>query len=336
MVSHAFLFNLTPSGTAFTSGNTVSSTGVSATTVSAGSGGSIVSSTAQVQEGATSALLTPGGSQTQVLRLPFPAPTRQGALCLYHRRATLGSLDLLNVRYSGGQLFRIGISGTGSVQVKDASNGNVFGSTSPGSAWGIDRWNRIEFKFDNSGGTAAGTIDLAVYVGNETIPTGTLSLTGANLGSQDAVSIDVGSPNAPTLTIPHWIDAVQLGSNQTTFFGPYVDVPPTPIINSIAGTSVGPGEQKSITAALASGPATSWSWRQIDGPPLTLSPEGATCSIVGPSILPPSSSIAVLGVKAFNGISESLEETVSVTVLPQLSWTRVHGGNWVGSRVVPA
>jgi hypothetical protein len=335
VADHAFLFNLTPAGTAFTTGNTVSNTGVAAQTVSAGSGGTLTADAAQVFEGATSILLTPGGTQTQVLRLPFPAATRKGAVSLFHRRGALGAFDLINVRYSGGQLFRIGISGTGSVQAKDAS-GNTLGSTTPGSAWAIDRWNRIEFKFDNSGGTTAGAIDVAVYDANATTPTGALSLTGVNLGNLDAVAIDIGTPNASSLTIPHWLDAIQMGSERTTFFGPYVDLPPAPVLNTLEAVTIGPGEQKEITATLASGTATSWSWRHISGPNVTMSGSGATRTLTGPSIMPPGSSVAVFGVKAINDPVESIEQTVSVTILPQLSWTRVHGGDWVGSRVVPA
>jgi hypothetical protein len=335
MSDHAYLFNVSPSGTTINTGNLVSNTGVSALLVTPGTGGTIVSDSSQSLEGGLSALLTPGGTQTQVLRLPFPSATRQGAVCLHHRRGTLGAFDLLSVRHASGQLFRIGISGTGSVQAKDGS-GNTLGSTSPGSAWAIDRWNRIEFKFSNSGGTTAGTIDIAVYNADSTTATGTLSLAGVNLGDADAVSMDIGTPTSTSLTIPHWLDAIQMGSERTTFFGPYVDLPPAPVLNTLEAVTIGPGEQKEITATLASGTATSWSWRHISGPNVTMSGSGATRTLTGPSIMPPGSSVAVFGVKAINDPVESIEQTVSVTILPQLSWTRVHGGDWVGSRVVPA
>jgi hypothetical protein len=245
MTLRQWLFDVTPSGSTLNTSNVVSVDSVAASAVSAGAGGTITSSDTHVHHGDTSAQFQGGGTNTQQARLPFPAAAAAGAVSLYHWGGTLAALDFINVRHSSGQLFRIAISGTGSIQVKDAT-GVVLGSTATG-AWAIDRWNRIEFKWDNSGGSAAGVIDVEVYVGDDTTtPTGTLNLTGVNLGTANAATMDIGSPNAFSYTNAHWFDSVQMDNGRTTFIGPYVVVNQAPEVTAGPAQTLGASETATL------------------------------------------------------------------------------------------
>ncbi len=99
---------------------------------------------------------------------------------------------------------------------------------------------------------------------------------------------------------------------------------------------VGPGEQVDLGAVLTSGgTADAWHWRRISGPAVSLLADGPRCRLVGPSIMPPSPQLLVLGVRATAGTQTSPETQVTIRVLPQISWTR-HGTTTAGRRVAPA
>jgi hypothetical protein len=112
-----------------------------------------------------------------------------------------------------------------------------------------------------------------------------------------------------------------------------------------AAATIGPGEILELEAELVTGGSASWSWRRISGPALTIAADGGSATITGPSrwnadIEKPTAGIpgvstVVVGVTAtVDGIT-SPEARCTVTVLPQLSWSR-SGSTWVGSRVAPA
>src|SRR5690606_38753039 len=133
----------------------------------------------------------------------------------------------------------------GAVQIKDSS-GTVLGSTVSG-AWAIDRWNRIELKWDNSGGSAAGVADLEVFNADGDTPTGTASVSGVNLGTANTASIDVGNPNLASFSGTHYFDSVQMDNGRTTFIGPYVVVNQAPEVTAGPAQTLGASE----TATLA-------------------------------------------------------------------------------------
>src|SRR5690606_9974841 len=110
MTLRRWFFNVTPSGTTLTTANVLAADSTAASAVSAGTGGTIASSNAHVHHGDTSARFLGGGTNTQVIRLPFAAASASGALSVYHWGGTLGAVDIVNVRHASGQLFRIGIS----------------------------------------------------------------------------------------------------------------------------------------------------------------------------------------------------------------------------------
>src|SRR5690606_29257943 len=218
----------------------ISDDSVAATLVNAGTGGSITSIDSPAHAGDTSARLIGGGDGACVLRLPFPAAASAAALSLYHYAGALTTMDIISVRHAGGQLFRVGLSGTGAVQIKDSS-GTVLGSTVSG-AWAIDRWNRIELQWDNSGGSAAGVADLEAFNADGDTPTGTASVSGVNLGTANTASIDVGNPNLASFSGTHYFDSVQMDNGRTTFIGPYVVVNQAPEVTAGPAQTLGASE----------------------------------------------------------------------------------------------
>jgi hypothetical protein len=248
MTLRRWFFDVLPSGSTLNTSNIVSSDAAAATSASAGTGGTIQSSDVHVHHGDTACRFVGGGTgaaSSQLVRTPFVAANAAGALSVYHWGTALTSRDIINVRHASGQLFRIGISGTGAVQLKD-STGGVLASTAA-AAWAIDRWNRIECFWNNSGGSAAGTATLEVYDGDSLTPTGTLNVTTANLGTAVASHMDVGSPNSGSATDAHYFDSVQTNNGATSFIGPYVVVNQVPDVTAGAAQDVAAG----ATATLA-------------------------------------------------------------------------------------
>lgn len=93
-------------------------------------------------------------------------------------------------------------------------------------------------------------------------------------------------------------------------------------------SGVEPESVVSITATMQLGTATSWAWRQISGPPVSLIGSGATVTFTAPSSV--TTATVVLGVIASSSSVSSLERTVSVQVLPQTLWNYI-GGSWRGA-----
>lgn len=310
--------------------------GVAATTVNTGGSPGTITYSSTAHAGSTSARMVGGGTATQQIRLPFVAGSAAGAISFYHRAATLppSTYLLLNVRHSGGELFRVGINASGSLEIHSAAGIQI--ASSPANGWAVNRWNRIEVVFNNAGGVGAGTVTASVFNGDSTTAPGSATSSTADLGTAVATTIDLGTPQQSTSTWEHFFDSIQMDNGRTTFIGPYLAATPAPVVNALSPITIGPGEARNIVATLASGSADSWTWRQISGPTVSLSSAGNTLSITGPSVLPPNSGTAVFGVKAIDDSVESAEVTATVSILPQLSWTRVPGGDWVGSRIVPA
>lgn len=108
------------------------------------------------------------------------------------------------------------------------------------------------------------------------------------------------------------------------------------ILSPLSPVTAGPGELVSLTANLSGGGvADSYTWRLVSGPAVAFQGTGASRSFLAPSAMPPGASV-VVGVTATIGAVTSTEQFVTVTVLPQTRWSRVHGGQWVGAVVAPA
>jgi hypothetical protein len=117
------------------------------------------------------------------------------------------------------------------------------------------------------------------------------------------------------------------------------------LISLPAAVTIGPGELLELEADLLTGGSATWSWRRVSGPSLTISADGGAATITGPSRWNadvekpgagvPGVSVVVVGVTATVDGVTSAEARCTITILPQVSWSR-SGGTWVGSRVAPA
>jgi hypothetical protein len=218
-----FGMNVAPDGTTLTTSNITSDDGQNATVASAGAGGTLQSSTAQVHAGSTSLRHVGGGTAVGQVRLRFPgtAANASAATFYYYPDPTLTALDIAHIRRSGGQLWRIAFTAAGAVQAKNSS-GTQLGVTATG-ALATGRWNKIVAKWDNSGGTSAGTIDIEVYDGDTGTLTGSLSLTGQNIGTAASLDLEILNPSTSSFAGTHYFDDVLLESNTTSFVGGWIE-----------------------------------------------------------------------------------------------------------------
>lgn len=109
------------------------------------------------------------------------------------------------------------------------------------------------------------------------------------------------------------------------------------IVTAPAPRTIGPGQSTTLTASLADGGADdSWTWRQRSGPAVTLVGTGASRTLVGPSVMPPSSQGIVVEVTATRAGVVSSTVTVTITVLPQIRWYRLGSPTWRGAIAAPA
>lgn len=105
------------------------------------------------------------------------------------------------------------------------------------------------------------------------------------------------------------------------------------VIAAFAPRTVEPMSTVSLTAALVGGGvADSYSWRQISGPSVSFTGTGGSRSFPAPSTM--AGAVVVLGVQATVGATTSAEATITITVLPQITWNRTHSDPvWRGCRV---
>lgn len=105
------------------------------------------------------------------------------------------------------------------------------------------------------------------------------------------------------------------------------------VLAAIPARTVEPMSSVEITALLVGGtPAESYIWRQVSGPAVSFIGTGHTRSFTAPSAIDGTS--VVIGVRAAVGGTTSDEQTVTVTVRPQLVWTRTYADPaWRGTRL---
>lgn len=284
MTLRRWLFDVSPDATTLSTSNVVSApAGAVAATVSIGSGGEIQSSSAISHLGGFSARFKGGGTVSQTMRLPFVASSSQVAVEFYHRAAALPgtSQAIVNVRHSSGQLARVAVLTTGAVAVQTAAGVNIV-STGSG-AWVAGRWNRIAILFDNTGGTTAGVVSVAVYNNDSTTADDTASSSTADLGTALATTVDIGSPALSSSTWEHWFDSFQMNDGATAFIGPYVasNAAPTVTLTGNQNVAVSASVTATATASDTDGSIASYAWTYdypaSGGPTLS----GASTATVG-------------------------------------------------------
>jgi hypothetical protein len=167
-------------------------------------------------EGRTALLFRGAGTgNPQVYRLPLAGSNTLGWMGFWHYAESAPDVtySIVNVRSASGQMFRMTIAANGSVGIQTGAGGGV-GGTAAG-AWQPGRWNRIELLWDtNNGGLAAGVL---VRVAG---PLGTGAVTetfGMGIGSANAASVDIGTPQQASSTWEHVFDAIYTNDGLTNF-----------------------------------------------------------------------------------------------------------------------
>jgi hypothetical protein len=208
-------------GVSLTAATTLAVDGTQASQVNNGS--ATIAYSATTPHAGAACVRFSGGALAQVVRLPFVASAAGAAVSFYHRAASLpaGSTEIFAARHSSGQLFRVLVLATGAVQL-NTSTGALIAATAAG-VWAINRWNRVEMVWDNSGGASAGTYTLSVYDGDSGTALETLSGSTANLGTALATHIDIGTPNTARVW-DQFFDSVQMNDGATVLIGPYLTV----------------------------------------------------------------------------------------------------------------
>ena len=109
-----------------------------------------------------------------------------------------------------------------------------------------------------------------------------------------------------------------------------------PTLSTIASQISEPDVTLTLTATRAPGSPqpTTWTWRHVSGPEVTLTPSGASCTFVTPSTMPPDGETLVIGVKGSTEDGTSDEVLAEIVLLPKLIWSRKAGQtNWTGASI---
>lgn len=208
-------------GVTCSTANVLSTGGLSAFAVSPGAGGTITFESDNPHEGSTGLKFTPGTATGQV-RLPFAAASATGAFSGYHRAASLppATRDILNLRHSGGQIMRLAVDTSGRLLSRTAAGGAIA-QTATG-VWVANRHNRIELVFNVGNAGATDSYTATIYDGDSTTPLATLTSSSVDLGTADALYVDIGHPNNSSSGWETLWDSIQMDNGATSEIGPYL------------------------------------------------------------------------------------------------------------------
>lgn len=105
------------------------------------------------------------------------------------------------------------------------------------------------------------------------------------------------------------------------------------VIAPIPAEAAEPATTVELTALLVGGtPAETYAWRVVSGPAVTLMGSGHTRTFIAPSTM--DGTTIVIGVRATVGATTSTERTITITVPPQIMWTRTHADpTWRGTKL---
>lgn len=104
------------------------------------------------------------------------------------------------------------------------------------------------------------------------------------------------------------------------------------VLNPLPDQTVDPHILVPVTVTLAAGSAVpdTYVWRVVSGTNVAFIGSGASVSFQSPDTMPPGTSTTIGVTGLLSGVP-SAEVTATYTILPQLSWSRVPGGQWIGS-----
>lgn len=276
--------------------NVLAVDGTAASTVSPGTGGTIQFESDTAHEGTTGLKFTPG-TATGLVRLPFVAASPTGASSGYHRAASLppGTREILNLRHSTGQIMRLAVDTAGRLLSRTGAGGAID-QTATG-VWVANRQNRIELVFNVGNAGATDSYTATIFDGDSTTALATLTSSAVDLGTADAVSIDIGHPNNSSSGWETFWDSIQMDNGATSAIGPYITSSP----QTVEPTGIATG------GALGSATVTTT---------VTVEPTGiATATAVGTPTVTPTVTVAPVGVASATAIGTPQVAT-TVTVSP--------------------
>lgn len=212
-------------GVTCTTANVLAVDGAAALTVSPGAGGTIQFEADRAHAGVTGLKFTPGTATGQV-RLPFVAASATVAFSGYHSAATLppATRDIMNLRHSSGQIMRLAIDTSGRL-LSRTSTGAAIAQTATG-VWVAGRQNRIELVANVGNAGATDSYTATIFDADNVTPLATLTSSTIDLGTADAVSVDIGHPNQSSSGWETFWDSIQMDNGATAPIGPYVPTPP--------------------------------------------------------------------------------------------------------------
>jgi hypothetical protein len=240
---------------------------------------------------------------------------------------------LFNIQNSSfGGMAAVNISSVNKMTVSDASGTTLFTSASALSA---ATWYRIELQVITGASTTTGTVNFQYYVGDSTTPLGTLSNTTANTTTINALRGQFGKQTSGVALDANF-DDFAYDDTSSTPIGPYSATNAVPTCD--AGLDLSDLEPYtsvtlSGTDADSDGTIVTRTWRQISGPTVTLTGNGATRSYIAPGTLAGMSLIFGYKVIDDSGAS-SAESTVTHSVLSSTD-RAVVGGAEVPMQVKP-
>lgn len=232
------------------------------------------------------------------------------------------SKQLANLRSGGSRMLALTRDSNVGYYMLDRANTGLQ-LIAPGS---IVTGKKYRFVLWGTVGTATtGQYSARLYDFDTQALVGQRNVTNADLGTAPLDAADFGSINDLN-SVTMW-DALRFGSSAAEL-PEYVYAPDPPVIGTIAAKTVESLTTTSVTASSAS-TVTTWTWRQISGPTVTLTGTGATRSFVTPA--DPAGATVVLGVTASNPDGTSSEQTATVNVLAHQRFFILSNGSMVGT-----
>lgn len=309
-VTNRIWLNNNTDGVTCSTANVLAVDGAAASSVSPGAGGTITFESDSPHEGTTGLKFTPGTATGQV-RLPFVAASSTGAFSGYHRAASLppATRDILNLRHASGQIMRLAVDTSGRLLSRTAAGGAIA-QTATG-VWVANRHNRIELVFNVGNAGATDSYTATIYDGDSTTPLDTLTSSAVDLGTADAVSVDIGHPNNSSSGWETLWDSIQMDNGATSEIGPYIPSGP----QTVEPTGIASGEALGSVAVTTA---------------ITVSPTGiASTTAVGTPSVSTAITVAPTGIATGEALGAP-SITSAVTVSP----TGIMSGAAVGSPTV--
>lgn len=228
---------------------------------------------------------------------------------------------IMNFRNSTTRLLSIARDANLGIYPLDRVNATGGGSLLANTAITAGRWYYLT-GWVKVGTATTGEYHLRIYDTTTNALVASRDVTNADLGTDLISLVDVGTIN----DVNHItrVDTIRF-SNQAAELAPYVYTTPAPTIANIAARTVEPFDTVTIVADVT-GTVTSYTWRQVSGPAVTLTGSGASRSFRAPAAK--NGATVVIGVIARNGTTPSTEKTASVQALPHLRWS-LRAGVWI-------